>query len=209
MRRSDWKQAFWKEDNKWDATDIMKPDRGGNSIFNTCNFGMLMTHGSYGNTGSTGTEDDGVSYTYVWLGADDYVRLSDMDFGSAGTNGLRWMTVFACNILRPYNYNSMNDAGLIPVNENLHLLIGPSTDSVAVQGVGYEYAHNLTTKNQSIVDAFNNAMETELAANGLFVTGTIKMAVSYWPSCLNDKLSASTDPDTSDGLQYQETQVFP
>ncbi|MCX6891856.1 MAG: DUF6345 domain-containing protein [Verrucomicrobia bacterium] len=209
MQKSGWKTAFLKEEDQWSAADIKRPDRGGNSIFNTCNFGMLMTHGSYGNTGTTGTEADGVSYTYLWLGQDDYVRLADMDCGSAGTNGLRWMTIYACNILRPYNYDSMNDAGLIPVNEKLHLLIGPSTDSIAIPGIGYEYAHNLTAKNQTIVDAFNNALETELFLNRLFVTNTIKAAVSFWPACINDKLSDAHDPDPLNGLQYQETQVFP
>jgi hypothetical protein len=209
MKRGDWKRAFNKEDSQWSATDVKKASLGGNSIFNTCNFGLLMGHGSYGNTGTTGTEDDSVSYTYFWLGGSDDLRLSDMDFGSAGTNGLKWMTIFACNILKAENYNSMNNAGKIPVNANLHLLQGPSTDSWAMQGFGYEYAHNLTKLGQTVVNAYNNAMRTELTGNP-WVTGTVKMAVSYWPNCLNDKLSdVSNDPDTSVGLSYQQTQVYP
>ena len=127
MKYAAWSQAFVKADDQWSATDIKKSSLGGNSIFNTCNFGLLMTHGSLGNNNSTGTEDDNIKYTYNWLGANNYVRLSDMDFGSTGTNGLRWMTVYACSILASPNYSSMNGAGKIPVNANLHLLLGPSS----------------------------------------------------------------------------------
>ena len=210
MQRATWKRAFKKEDAAWGANDIKKSSLGGSSIFNTCNLGFLMTHGSYGVNNSTGTEDDNIKYTYIWLGANNTVRLSDMDFGSAGTNGLRWMTIFACNILRSANYTSMNNSGLIPVNDNLHLLIAPSTDGYAMQGFGYDYAHNLTANNQTIVDSFNNASHDEYTLDSMYLSGlTLKNAVSYWPACFGDKLSLYSEPDPTDGLQYQQTQVFP
>ncbi len=209
FKRNAWKKSFILADNSWGATDIKKTSLGGNSIFNTVNFGILMTHGSYGNTGSTGTEDDNIRYTYSWLGPNNYVRLSDMDFGSSGTNGLRWMTIFACNIMKSANYTSMNNAGKIPVNDNLHLLQGFSTTSYAFQGMGYDYVRNMTKNNQSIVDAFNAAVREEATINSINVPITLKNAVSYWPNCLGDKLTSYSDPDPLDGLNYQETQVFP
>lgn len=207
MRKAGWKAQFVNKDDQWSATDIKKSSLGGNSIFNTCNFGLLMTHGSFGNSGSTGTEDDNISYTYCWLGSHNYVRLSDMDFGSTGTNGLRWMTIYACNMLNSANYNSMNNAGKIPVNENLHLLLAPSTTSYAWLGFGKSYAHDLTEGNETIQSAFSDAGTYWAHLNG--APFTIKFAVSGWLNCLNDKLSLYYDPDPSDGLQYQETQVYP
>ena len=131
-----------------------KTSLGGKSIFNNCNFGLLMTHGSFGNNNSQGTEDDNIKYTYLWMGANNYVRLSDMDFGSPGTNRLKWMTVYACSILASPNYNSMNNAGKIPVNVNLHLLLGPSTYARAWPEFGQTYAHTLNEGNNTIYQAF-------------------------------------------------------
>src|ERR1035441_9100415 len=101
-----------------------------------------MTHGSYGNTGSTGTEADGVTYTYVALGNSTWVRLTDMDFGSAGTNGLRWMTILACEMLQIDALNSMIGNGKTPVNANLHLLMGCATVAYADPSQGRLYASN-------------------------------------------------------------------
>ncbi len=208
MKRAGWKQQFLKADNQWSATDIEKTSLGGNSIFNTCNFGLLMTHGSYGNSGSTGTEDDNIRYTYCWLGGNNYVRLSDMDFGSDGTNGLKWMTIYACNILKSANYNSMNSNFKIPVNENLHLLLGPSSFTYAFDGFGKHYAENLVYYTNSIINAFNNAAIYEANYHSSHVTNSITHAVSGWPACFNDSLLYYSDPDSEDGLSYQQYSIF-
>jgi hypothetical protein len=207
MKKAGWKSQFIKQDEEWSATDIKKSSLGGNSIFNTCNFGLLMTHGSFGNNSSTGTEDDNVKYTYCWLGANNYVRLSDMDFGSPETNGMKWMTIYACSILAKPNYDSMNGVGKIPVNENLHLLLGPSTYTYAWSEFGKSYAHDLNEGNQTIYEAFLSAGSYYAHLNGS--ANTIKFAVSYWPNCLNDKLSSYQDPDPQDGLQYKEVEIYP
>lgn len=208
MKKAAWKAQFIKADDQWGATDIKKTSLGGSSIFNTCNFGLLMTHGSFGNTGSTGTENDNIRYTYSLMGANDRVRLSDMDFGNDGTNGLKWMTIYACNILKSENYNSMNNAGKIPVNENLHLLLGPSSFTYACSRFGDLYAHFLTESKEEIVTAFNHAGQAEADFNQRYLTNSITFAVSGWQACLHDKLTASQDPDPNNGLQYQQTTIF-
>jgi len=63
MELGRYHQKFIKADEQWGPLDIMKPSLGGSSIFNTCNFGLLDTHGCYG----TNPEIDGVKYTYLAL----------------------------------------------------------------------------------------------------------------------------------------------
>ena len=207
MKTAGWKPAFVKRDSQWTHTDILKPSLGGNSIFNTCNFGILMTHGSYGNSGSTGTEDDNVSYTYNWLGGNDYVRLSDMDFGSTGTNGLRWMTIFACNILREANYDSMNNAGHNPVNENLHLLLGFDTTSYAAYSLGKFYANYLVNSNYTIINSLADGCADSYQLNSTGITNIVRVGIVGWNSCLDDTLKLYNDPDLN-GLQFNERTVF-
>lgn len=202
-----WKRNFLFGDGQWTANDIEKTSLGGKSIFNNCNFGLLMTHGSFGNNNSQGTEDDNTKYTYLWLGANNYVRLSDMDFGSPGTNGLHWMTILACSILKSENYNSMNAAGKIPVNENLHLLLGPSTYARAWPEFGQTYAHTLNEGNNTIYQAFNIAGSSLAHTYG--DTNVVKFAISYWPNCFDDRFVNYHDPDPGDGLQYRETEIYP
>jgi Family of unknown function (DUF6345)/Bacterial Ig domain/FlgD Ig-like domain len=207
MERGGWKAQFVKADDQWSATDIKKTSLGGNSIFNTCNFGVLMTHGSYGNDGSTGTEDDNVQYTYCWLGGNNFVRLSDMDFGSAGTNGLRWMTIFACNILRSQNYSSMNNAGKIPVNDNLHLLLGFSSTGYAAYHLGKDYANYMVNSNYTIVNSLADACADSYTENSKGITNIVTIGISGWDSCMNDSLTLYNDPDLNE-VDYNERTVF-
>jgi hypothetical protein len=207
MKKAAWKPAFVKRDSQWGDSDIKKSSLGGNSIFNTCNFGMLMTHGSYGNSGSTGQEDDNINYTYCWLGGNDYVRLTDMDFGSTGTNGLRWMTIFACNILREANYNSMNNAGKNPVNENLHLLLGFDTTGYAAYNLGKFYANYLVNSNYTVINSLADGCADSYQLNSTGITNIVRVGIVGWNSCQNDSLQLYNDPDLN-GIEFNERTVF-
>jgi hypothetical protein len=56
----------------------------------------------------------------------------------------------------------------------------------------------------------SSAISTSVSDEPTQLSGvTVSMAVSYWPACLGDTLNSYSDPDTIDGLQYKETQVFP
>ena len=207
MQQKGWKQSFCYGDGQWNAATVKKASAGGTNAFNTVNFGLLLTHGSYGNDGTTGTEDDNVHYTYNWLGANNYVRLSDYDFGSPGTNGLRWMTIMACNILRPANYTSMNNAGKIPVNDNLHLLLGTSTDGWSNNRLGKYYASYLVYTNQTVVNSLANAIADSYTENSTGITNIVRIGISGTSSCYNDSLQQYNDPDPY-GLQYNERTCF-
>jgi len=206
MLGAGWFGKFIKADDQWNANDIKKTSLGGNSIFNTVNFGILMTHGSYGNSGTTGTEDDNVAYTYSWLGGNNFVRLSDMDFGSSGTNGLRWMTLIACNMLRADNYNSMFNAGKIPVNNDLHLLLGFSSIGYGASHIGRNYAFYLN-RNDTIVTSFASALAAAYNESSKTVTNTVTIGVSGWGSCMSDTLLLYNDPDLTT-VQYNQFTVF-
>lgn len=207
MQQKAWRQSFIKRDGQWDANTVKKSSLGGQSIFNTVNFGILMTHGSFGNDGSAGTESDGIRYTYNNLGPNTFVRLSDYDFGSAGTNGLRWMTIMACNIMRPQNYASMNNAGKIPVNDDLHLLLGPSTTAWSHNKVGKYYASYLVYTNQTIVNALAGAMADGYSEDPRGITNIIRIGISGWNSCFGDTLQLYNDPDLN-SLQYNERTCY-
>jgi len=208
MQKGAWKPAFVKADNQWGANDIKKTSLGGNSIFNTCNFGLLMTHGSYANNNTQGNSSDFIRHTYCWLGGNDYVKLADMDFGSDGTNGLRWMTITACNILKTENYNNMNNHGVIPVNNSLHLLLGFSTVGYSNTRLGRYYAENLVDTNDiTVISSFENACSKSYDENPRGITNSVRIAISGWNSCWDDSLTTYNDPDLN-GLQYEERTVF-
>ena len=75
--------------------------KGGSSIFNNVNVGLLIGHGVC-SADSSGGHDFTISasgpfqsYFPVLEGGSGYnwVRLSEFDFGSSGVNGLRWMSI--------------------------------------------------------------------------------------------------------------------
>jgi hypothetical protein len=133
-----------------------------------------------------------------------------MDFGSDGTNGLRWMTIFACNILKPENYSSMANHSRLPVNDSLHLLLGFSTTGYAASNLGKYYANYLTATNysysvvNSLADACADAY-TECKPGS--ITNIVRIRISGWDSCFNDSLQLYNDPDLNT-VDYQDRTVF-
>jgi hypothetical protein len=145
MQIGAYKPKFILADEQWSPNDIKSLALGGNSIFRTCNFGLLLTHGCYG----TFPEIDGVKYTYLALCDDingsSYLRLSDMAFGSPGTSAMKWMTIISCNTLYGPNVTSMANNSKLPINENLHLLSGFNSAPYGSPWIGYLYASNMVT----------------------------------------------------------------
>jgi hypothetical protein len=204
-----FKQKFLLADDKWSAADIKKPGLGGSSIFNTCNFGWLDTHGCYG----TIAEIDGVKYTYLMLfdsvHGPEYVRLSDMDLGSSD---LRWMTIFSCDSLHPANVTSMANNFKMPDNDNLHLLLGATTATYGTPLFGITYASNLVFQ-VSIKNSFINAGQ-QVYANAArdpvaraSMTNSVTFRVRGWNSCMNDTLYLWNFPDLND-FQSVDTTVY-
>jgi len=119
---------------------------------------------------------------------------------------LRWMTMMGCNLLRKANYDSMKNAGKIPVNENLHLLLGGSTTTWASPDIGKTYARQMLQNggNNKIIPAWTYAGASCYFYSHRGITNQVKYAVTGWPACYDDSLATYNDPDTGKGLQYQE-----
>ncbi len=208
-----YKPAFVKADEQWSPQDIKKSSLGGNSLFNTCNFGLLTTHGTAG----TQPEIDGIKYTYLVLFDNkyhgSYLRLSDMDFGSDGANGLKWMTILSCNMLRPANVTSMINNSKMPDNDSLHLLLGATTVTYATWDLGLLYASNLVS-NISIWNSLQNAGTAayqEAYANPInksLMTNAVTFRVMGYQSCIGDTLFQYNDPDPNTSYQILNQTVF-
>jgi len=206
MRRAAWKSLFLKPDYKWTSTTIKKASLGGNQIFDTCNFGVLMTHGSYANSGQT--EADGVLYTYVWVGPGNTVRLSDMEFGdSGGTNGLKWMTLFGCNLLHPANITSMANNSKLPMGDYLHLFLGAATTNYAASSMGKIYSSNLVAA-VTIENSWNNCAIQAFAQNSRGISNTVTYRVMGQVNCFGDTIYVNQDPDINAGFQIDSKDVF-
>lgn len=207
MQQAGWKAGFVKANDQWGANDIKKASLGGNSIFNNCNFGLMLCHGSFANNSTAGNSSDSIRYTYVCLGNNNFVKLSEMDFGSDGTNGLRWMTMLLCNILKPENYSNMNNHNVIPVNASLHLLLGFSTTGYSNNRLGKYYANYMVNTNQTVINSLANACADTYAENSKGITNIVRVGITGYTSCWGDSLSSYNDPD-GNALDYQERTVF-
>jgi hypothetical protein len=207
MQTAGYYSAFEYGDDQVKITDLEKTSLGGNSIFNNVNFGFLITHGSY----ATNAEDDGVKYTYIWIEnlvatSCHYLRLSDFDFGGAQPNGLRWMTILACDTLQQSDYNSMKSHSKIPANSNLHLLLSASSVIYFAPDIGNNYANNLTFGQQHIIDAWYNAGSQTYSYQNKSVTNNVSFAYTGDGNCLNDTLQSYQSPGA--GLQYNQTTIY-
>lgn len=213
MKIGGFKQKFLLADEQWSPNDIKKSSLGGNSLFNTCNFGLLLTHGCHATT----PEIDGVKYTYfpLWdrTNGASYLRLSDMDFGSVGANGLRWMTLVSCNTLYPANVTSMANNSKLPDNGSLHLLLGCSTTEYPVPLLGIYYASNLVF-DVTIWNSFVKAGQDSYAyaykkpASHTFMTNSVSFRVMGLDSCIGDGVHVYNDPDYNTTFRIIDQNVF-
>lgn len=211
LQNGDWKPSFIKANEQFSVTDIEKSSLGGSNLFNNASIGMLMGHGSYATT----SEDDNVKYTYFWV-ADSthgvkYLRLADFDFGGSDpTNGLKWMTIYACSMLNPTCYNSMDSNSKLPVNDNLHLLMGCSTVAYTSPKLGKLYGKYLAgsffTPQQTVPNAWIDSGTN--AYKNFNVTNAINFRIVGWPDCFNDTLTSPNYPDPNDGLMFNDVRVY-
>jgi hypothetical protein len=104
----------------------------------------------------------------------------------------------------------MANHSLIPVNDNLHLLLGFSTTGYAASNLGKYYANYLTATNysysvvNSLADACADAY-TECKPGS--ITNIVRIRISGWGSCFNDSLQLYNDPDLNT-IDYQDRTVF-
>jgi hypothetical protein len=212
MQAGSYKQKFLLGDGQWGINDIRSLALGGNSIFRTCNFGILETHGCYG----TYPEIDGIYYTYLALfdevhGA-AYLRLSDMAFGSPGAGGAKWMTILSCNMLNGNAITSMATHSKSPANGNLHLLLGFNSYAYSDPYLELHYASNLVfevTIRQSLINACLNAYRNayQNTNNAPKMTHPVTVRVMGFNSCFGDTLYQSSDPDQNTPYNVEDNPI--
>lgn len=209
LQHNGWKPTFILGDDQLSANNIKKASLGGDSIFNSVDIGLLMGHGSYGST----PEDDNVKYSYFFLGSSahspTYLRLADFDFGSSAQDGLKWMTILACNMLNPTAVSSMESNFRMPINDNLHILLGCTTVAYGDPKFGYQYGSRLTGGVfgvDSVRDAWFLAGEWTYAFYSL--NQTVTFGAIGWPACLGENVYAPNSPDPGSGLLEIDQNVY-
>ena len=209
LQHNGWKPGFILGGDELTALEIEKTSLDGDSIFNSVDIGLLMGHGSYGST----YEDDYVKYSYFFLGSEahypSYLRLSDFDFGSSAPNGLKWMTVLACNMLNHTAVNSMTANYRMPINDNLHILLGCTTVAYDDSRIGYQYGRRLTGGVfgvEAVKDAWFLSGEWAYALDSL--SHSVTFGAIGWPNCMSENVYSPNSPDTGGGTVEIDQVVY-
>ncbi len=202
--------------NKIDPGQLSISDlQGSGTPFNNVNLGVLIAHGTYGN--SIDYAANGCKQMYYAIASSassaQYLRLSEMNLGGADTNGLKWMVIDACHSLYHVNWSSMNNKGIKPYNSNLHLLLGGDTTTWSSARKWYNFAKYINYGKQkypsprTIRDGYYTA-NIDAFQNSALPSGTvITLAVAGDSACLDDTLQTNTPPSGS--WQYDSLQIYP
>lgn len=210
MKRGNWSMSFDRFD---DALSIDDLRASGANIFNNVKLGLLLLHGTYGTSQDFTANGCQQMYFPITSGASaQYLRMSEMNLGSADTNGLKWMAISACNSLRQQNWFNMQNYGIQPWNGNLHLLLG--TDSViSVEPQLYAYWARYMTRGKIVLtpmkiqDAWILAAQDAYAETGYNYTNTMFFAATGDAECQDDLLQTNSVP--TGNPFYNSVQVWP
>ena len=215
-----WKKAFNYGDDQLTAALLRKPSKGGSNVFNNCNLGLLIGHGIRGNNQDFLATSTPSLQTYMpiyksGVNAYDWVRMSEFDFGG-GPGGLRWMGLYACNMLSYFNAQDMYNKGVLPLNQNLHILLAEETSIFMYPTFGQKWASYMNGGEgggkRTVIDGWILASQVIHAVPGVVPSGhTVTMTCAYWPNCVNDTLYSYTDNDSDDPSEilFRRVQVFP
>ncbi len=222
MGDASYRLKFYKGNFDLTAADLRKPSKGGSSIFNNVNVGLLIGHGVC-SADSSGGHDFTISasgpfqsYYPVWEGGSGYnwVRLSEFDFGSSGVNGLRWVSILTCNNLIDHVYQDCYDKEVLPVNDDLHLLCGAKTSVFIVSNFGLKYSAALTGRGgvtrRTVAESWFYAGQQSQGIQPGGPHVTVQFRVIGWPNCFNDDLLNYQTPDSGNpaDITYQDSTVF-
>jgi hypothetical protein len=220
MAKYKWKKAFNYGNDQVSAALLRKPSKGGQSLFNYCNIGLYIGHGIRGaNQDFRATSTPSLqTYTPIYkkgVNAYDWVRLSEFDFGG-GPGNLRWMGLYACNMLYYDNAQDMWNKGVLPMNPSLHILLAEETSIFMYPTFGRKWASYMNGGEpggrRTIIDAWNLASRDIHSVPGVVPSGhTVIMTCAYWPNCVNDTLQSYTDNDSDDpsDILFRRVQVYP
>jgi len=207
MHKYGWGESFGKIDDQLNINDL----RGSGTPFNSVNLGLLMLHGTYGSAADYTVSGCKQMYFPIAAGTSaQYLRMSEMNLGGAGTNGLKWMGIMACFSLYHVNWTSMQGQNIKPYNSNLHLLLG--TDSLVYTDnhimelwAQYMAKGKGTNAPMTIKNAWITAATDAYHQNSYPIT--MKFAVAGDSACGNDSLATNSAPTGT--WTYTSTQVYP
>jgi hypothetical protein len=210
MKRGNWQMGFDRFDDALSIDDLRS---SGANIFNTVKLGLFMSHGTFGT--SQDFTAGGVKQMYfpVTAGAgSQYLRMSEMNLGSADTNGLKWMAFCSCNSLQQTAWQSMQNGGVHPNNGNLHLILGMATVGWTGEYVMSTWARymNQGRTNGSpmkIESAWYEGPTDAYLATGFNYTNVIIFAAAGDSNCRDDYLLTNSPPTGSSF--YHTQQVWP
>jgi hypothetical protein len=206
-----WKNTLIKADDNLKIADL----RGSSTPFNQVNLGVLLTHGTYGTSIDYAANQCKQMYFPIASGSGaTYLRMSEMNFGGAGTNGLKWMALMSCFSLYHVNWQSMQTAQIKPYNSNLHLLLGCDTTEYIDDNILAYWARymaggynptgtNLTTLpiRSAWYQAAHDAYYYRIFPDG---SAPLVFAVAGDVNCSNDKLRTNRTPT---GSWFYETNI--
>jgi hypothetical protein len=148
-----------------------------------------------------------------------YLRMSEMNFGGDGTNGLKWMALSSCSSLYRANGSTMQNQKIYPYNPGLHLLLGVDTDSFTDPLLGQDWADFMLgdptadppRAPMKIRDAwYAAARKTYKDSNQPYSATPIKYIVAGDSACFNDYLQTQTNTVRSGTwITDPATQVYP
>jgi hypothetical protein len=211
MQNGAWQPVFVDANDDFTASDIT----GDSDIFNQVNLGILCVHGNYGSSADYHVNDAldiYLSVESIKNNSASFVPITSLNLSSstAATNNLRWMMIFACNSLREENWNSLNDAGVSPMNGNLHLLLGLDTEAFIEENLAGLWSRAILGLSYPQPQKLREAWETEAQTAYAFTANghaPIKFATGGWESTWDDTLQSTNAP--SGELLYESVQVYP
>lgn len=209
-----WKKGLELGDDALEAKALRKAAKGGTSRFNEVNIGLLVGHGIHGESPDLVATNTGTFQTYFPIYKTgttnyDWTRLSECSFGSAK---LRWMAIYSCNMLHEVSYNSMYAGGVLPINKDLHLLLGARTSVQMHPSFGQKWASFMLGREngvrQTVMEAWNSA--GVLIHELVTPTHPVILRVVGWPECFGDTLGNYTQPagDNVFDIEFRDRQVW-
>lgn len=218
MKKYKWTKAFNYGNDQLTASLLRKPSFGGSNLFNYCNLGLLVGHGIRGANQDFKATSTPSLQTYMLLyipgvHSYDWVRMSEFDFGG-GPGGLRWMGLYACNMLYPDSAQYMYAKGVLPMNFNLHILLAEETSIFMYPEMGAKWASYM---NGGEAGGVQTVMQSWILASQKIhalvnpVGHTVSMTCAYWPDCVNDSLRSNTDNGSTNPSEtsFRRVQVYP
>ncbi|MGH7953450.1 MAG: DUF6345 domain-containing protein [Limisphaerales bacterium] len=210
-----WSNPLNEIDDQLNINDL----RGSGSKFNSVNMAIFLGHGTYGTSADNASGANGCEQMYYTVTSGtsaQYLRLSEMNMGGAGANGLKWMVLDQCYSLFHANWSNMQSLGVKPYNSNMHLILGAQTETWTSSRKWENFAHYMNYGTSilaghysplTIRNAYYQATQDAFHGVSLPPGTTTTLAVAGDSACLDDTLQSTNTPSGS--WQWTSQPVYP